>query len=154
MTDRGGRSWAWGVTGTYLIFAALTLTMVAIAFTQRTDLVTEDYYQREIDHQQHIERLARTQALPADVAWGFSHEQGHLVLRFPPHHFSDGPQGRVQLYRPDNAALDRDFAISLDASGRQRIAIDELTPGKWYVRIEWHADGEQYYSERELMIGA
>jgi len=76
------------------------------------------------------------------------------VLRFPPHHFSDGPQGRVQLYRPDNAALDRDFAISLDASGRQRIAIDELTPGKWYVRIEWHADGEQYYSERELMIGA
>jgi hypothetical protein len=151
---QGGRLWAWGITGAYLVFAGLTLTMVAIAVMQRTDLVSEDYYQREIDHQQHIDRRARTQALPAGVAWSFSHEGDDLVLRFPQDHFTDSPEGQVYLYRPDNATLDRDYPIALDAYGQQRIPLAELAFGRWHVRIEWHADGQQYFSERELQVGA
>ncbi|MDA0335824.1 MAG: FixH family protein [bacterium] len=149
----GGRSWAWGVTAAYLIFAGLTLTMVAIAVSQRTDLVSADYYQREIDYQQHIEGRARSQALPAGVAWSFRHEDGDLVLRFPPGHFADAPQGQVHLYRPDNASLDRHYTIALDGFGDQRIPLAELATGRWQVRIEWRAGGEQYYSERDLQVG-
>lgn len=150
----GGRSWAWGITGTYVAFAGMTLTMVFVAFSQNTDLVSEDYYQREIDHQQHMDRVARTQSLPNGVVWSFGHEEGALILHFPPGHFDDGPTGSVQLYRPDNASLDQTHDIGLDDSGHQRIALAGLVSGRWHILIEWQADGKHYFSERQLQVGA
>lgn len=151
--NTGGRRWAWGITGAYVVFAGMTLTMVGVAFSQRTDLVSPDYYQQEIDYQRHIDRLARTRSLPEGIAWTLAREEGVLVLKFPRGHFDDGPSGIVSLYRAADAALDQHHTIGLDESGRQRIAVAGLATGRWHIRIEWQADGQQYFSEGALTVG-
>lgn len=151
---RRGRSWAWGVIGAYSAFALLTLTMVGFAFSHRVDLVSDDYYQREIDHQRHIDRVERTSELPAGAQWSISHEEGSFLFQLPLVHFADDLQGRIHFYRPDNSTLDRTFGIELDASGSQRITSAGMPIGHWRIRIEWQAGGLGYYSERELNVGA
>ena len=151
--DRG-RSWAWGIIAGYVVFVALTLTMVGIAFSMRVDMVSDDYYQREMNHQQHIDRVTRTAALPEGVEWTVSHQNGVFVFHLPADHFGHDLAGQIHFYRPDNVDLDRAYDISLDRTGEQHIAADELAPGHWRIRIEWTAQGLDYYSERTLSFGA
>lgn len=154
-SDTGsGRPWAWGIAIAYGVFAVLTLVMVGFAYSMRVDLVSEDYYHREITHQDHIDRVARTQALPEGVEWTITHEGEQLLFHLPVSHFEGSLQGQILLYRPDNSTLDRTYGIDLDGEGLQRIASDDLPAGHWRIRIEWEADGVGYFSERELNVGA
>lgn len=150
--QRRGRPWVWGIVGGYSLFALLTLGMVAFAMSRSVDLVSEDYYQKGIAQQQHIERVARTTALAPGADWSILHVDGVFLFRLAPAHFDGVPEGRIQFYRPGDSSLDRQFRIALDAAGEQRVAAD-LAPGRWRVRIEWRADGLDYYSERDLSVG-
>ncbi|MBT3343087.1 MAG: hypothetical protein HN712_11175 [Gemmatimonadetes bacterium] len=149
---RRGRSWAWGIIGAYSSFAVLTLVMVGFAFSQRVDLVSDDYYQREIDHQQHIDRVTRTQELPDGVEWTVTHQDGDFLFELPKGHFNGDLQGQIHFYRPDNSTLDRTHGIHLDVQGQQRITAAGLPAGHWRIHIEWQVAGLDYYSERELNI--
>jgi hypothetical protein len=147
-----GRWWARGIVVAILFFAVGTLTMVGIALSTNTDLVSSDYYPRQIDYQQQIERLQRTQALPEGVAWSLDLDGEQVVLRFPPGHFADPPSGTIRFYRPDDASQDREVAIHLDGAGRQRIDGSLLSMGRWRVQIEWQAEGHEYYTEAGLHL--
>ncbi len=150
---RRGRSWAWGVIAAYSGFAVLTLVMVGFAFSQRVDLVSDDYYQREMNHQQHIDRVTRTQQLPEGIEWTIAQQEGDFLFTLPHEHFGDDLQGQIHFYRPDNSTLDRSHPIRLDAEGQQRITVAGLPAGHWRIQIQWQADGLGYFSERELSIG-
>lgn len=127
--------------------------MVGFAFSMRVDLVSEDYYQREIDHQQHIDRVERTLALPAGRQWKVTHLDNTFLFQLAIDHFGDDLQGQIHFYRPDNVTLDRAYDIRLDESGEQRIPAHEIAPGHWRIHIEWTAAGLEYFSERTLSIG-
>ena len=147
-----GRRWAWGIAATYGVFVVLTLTMVALAFTRDVHLVSEDYYEREIEHQKHIERVARTNALPEELRWTFASEAEGYVFRFPATSPEVKIAGRIHFYRPDDATLDRIVGIALDEEGRQRVAASLIAPGRWRVRIEWQSAGLDYYDEFRLLV--
>lgn len=151
-TAPSGRAWARGIVLAILVFACGTLGMVGIALSTSTDLVSADYYQREIDFQQQIDRQERTLALPEGVDWRLRLGENNLTLSFPLGHFGEAPSGIIRLYRPDDASLDHDVVIELDADGRQQIPMTGLAAGRWRVHIEWVADGQQYYSEARLHL--
>ena len=151
---RGGRRWARGIVAAYGVFALLTLTMVALAFSRDVHLVSEDYYEREIEHQRHIERVTRTNALPEGQQWTFTQDAEAYLFRFPTDRVKARIDGRIHFYRPDDAALDHLVDIALDEDGRQRVAASLLEPGRWRVRIEWQCAGLDYYDEFALTVKA
>ena len=149
---RKGRAWAWGITGLCLLFISTTLGFVAFSFSQRVDLVSPDYYQREIEHQRQIDKAARTATLPEGVGWKLVREGDWIVFSFPREQVKEEVRGVIHLYRPSDARLDREWPIELDPEGRQRLPLAELAAGFWRVKIDWRMGGEEYYSELAIKV--
>lgn len=135
-----------------MVFVVLVLSFVAFALAQEVELVSADYYQREIAHQQHIDSVRRAQALPAGMAWSVVKEGGQFVFAFPADKIEGPLRGIIHLYRPDNMRLDREYAIELDVQGRQGVAASDLATGVWRVKISWQQGVEGYYSELALRV--
>jgi len=149
---RTGRAWAWGIVGACALFIGAMLVFVAFSFSQRVDLVAPDYYQREIEHQQQIDRVTRTGALPEGVTWQLNQEGDQALFAFPREQVEGEVRGSIHLYRPADATLDRKWKIALDEQGRQRIPLASLKPGRWRVKIDWQLGQEEYYSEFALTV--
>ena len=153
MTTKGdGKAWAWGVIGACAVFICMILAFVFLAFSQRVDLVSKDYYREEIEHQRQIDRVARTGGLPRDVAWDLRQEEGALVCAFPLDRVEGEVAGTLHFYRPSDAELDRKWKIDLDEEGKQRLPLGEFEAGLWRVKIAWNLGSEEYYSEFSLMV--
>ena len=152
MSSGRGRGWPWGILAAYLLFMATTLGIVAFSFSQRVDLVSRDYYQREIDHQRQIDRVERTGALPGGIVWSMGWEGERVFFQFPQDQVEGKVEGIMHLYRPSNASLDRTLVIKLDANGRQSLAADELDSGLWRIKISWSLGAEEYYSEFAFVV--
>ena len=147
-----GRAWAWGIVGACVLFIGVMLGFVAFSFSQRVDLVSRDYYQREIEHQQQIDRVTRTGSLPAGIAWDLAQEGGQAVFAFPLERVEKPVRGSIHLYRPADASLDQKWKIALDGAGRQRVPLASLEPGRWRVKIDWKLGEKEYYSEFALTV--
>jgi hypothetical protein len=143
---RSGRSWAWGIAGTYLFFALATLGFVGFSLTQSTGLVSADYYSQAIQHQSRLDATLRAQALPDSLSWQIAVNDDRLLCRFP----RTGISGTLHLYRPADERLDRRFDIAL-SNGSQEIA--GLQQGHWQLKVQWHMDGKDYYYQQDLRIG-
>jgi len=144
--------WNWGtkIALTYGLFATGTLTMVAIAVSQRTDLVAPDYYERAVKHDERTTALANTAALD-DTFTMVSRDDQRLVVRWP--HLPDG--GAVVLYRPSNADADRTLTLAATTVGtgaEQVIPLADLPRGLWRIQVTWMSQGRAYYAEKDVII--
>jgi len=61
-------------------------------------------------------------------------------------------QGRIQLYRPSDARLDRDLPLALDVNGLQRLDAKRLHAGPWNIRVQWSVDGEEFFLSRSIVV--
>lgn len=113
------------------------------------DLVAADYYEQELRYQGQIDRLQNTQA-GAAVTVSFDAANRRIVISAPG---AANATGRVQLYRPSAANLDRQFEFEPDAKGVQRIETAGLLPGLWKVRVSWTAGGRDYYVDQKVVVG-
>lgn len=144
--------WNWGtkLALTYGCFAAGTLTMVGISLTQRTDLVTPDYYAQAVRHDDRTTALVNTAALGTTFTIASMEDDG-LLVTWP--HQPDS--GTVVLYRPSNADADRSLALAATSAGtgaQQRIALGDLQTGLWRIQITWTWQGRPYYAERDVVV--
>lgn len=145
-------TWNWGtkIAVTYGLFATGTLTMVGIAVSQRTDLVSPDYYARAVKHDERTTALANTAALGTTFTIS-SFGDERLVVRWP--HQPDA--GTLVLYRPSNADADRTLPLAATAAGagaEQQIPLDGLQRGLWRMQVTWMWQGRPYYAEQDVVV--
>lgn len=134
-------------------FAVMITTLVGFAIWtggHRHDLVSPNYYDEEINHQQRIDAtaLAKTDGLVPAIT--YDAQNRNVELRF-----TKTPaiaNGTITLYRPSEAALDRKIELKPDASGAQLIAASDLKSGLWRVKAEWTSSGKTYFAENSLMV--
>jgi hypothetical protein len=142
--------WPLALVFVFVIFIGWLVTFIVFSSRQRIDLVSPDYYARGIDHQRQIERETRTLATAHTVTVRHDAHTGTIILYYPD---TNGPsEGRLTLYRPSNADLDKTFALELDDSGEQIISASGLPGGLWKARMEWTLDGEEFYREETLVL--
>ncbi|MBZ0111810.1 MAG: FixH family protein [Thermoanaerobaculia bacterium] len=115
------------------------------AHRQAVDLVTEDYYQKEIAFQQQIERQQRTAQLEDRPEWVLDLESRTATLSFEASTIPD--RGELHLYRPSSSALDLTVPVALDSNSSQRVDLAELSPGLWIAQLTWTSGSEDYYHE-------
>ena len=144
--------WPLGIVLAFAVFIAGTATLVVLACSQRSDLVRADYYEQEILHQQQIDRLERTQRSAPDARVTYDRARARLEVSLPASQALRGPQGRIHLYRPSAANLDRYIPLDLDASGQQTLDATDLEPGLWRVRVSWSVDQEDFQLDQRLVV--
>lgn len=145
-------SWGKGLFILYGGFVLFILSLVAIASLQDIDLVEDDYYQKEMDYQNQIERDRRARLLPREVEMQYDPELQTLSIVFPMESLTSGTNGQIKLYRPSSAGLDVSFEVRPDTEGRQVIEVGQLTRGLWRVQFEWGEGNIEYYSQKTLII--
>jgi hypothetical protein len=142
--------WGWGIAIVYGLFALGTLGVVAFTMTQKIELVSPDYYAREVAYERQLDRIRQADAIEQQVACELSRNGRVIEVRLPAS--MSGACGTVTLYRPSSAAMDREIPLALDATGVQRIPTDRLAAGFWRVRLLWKAQDREYYREFMLQI--
>jgi nitrogen fixation protein FixH len=143
--------WPVGILLSFGLFFAATICLVVVACSHRMDLVSPDYYEREIRFQEHIDRAQRG-AAPASkpiVSYDLATRSISVSLKASS---PNNLKGRIELYRPSAAALDRHFELQLTADGTQSLDAAHLTPGLWKVRLTWTVADQEFFAEQDVIV--
>ena len=74
-------NWGYKILVVYIVFVLAILFMVFKSSMQKTDLVTTDYYAKELKYQQKIDEIKRADALSAPVKYEI--KDNELIIVFP-----------------------------------------------------------------------
>lgn len=142
-------NWGYKIVAVYVMFVAGMVYLAYKSSTQNTDLVTEDYYAKELIYQQRIDQSKRTSALSAPVEINWANNE--LVIRFPKDFASKKISGDATLYCPSDEKKDmnQQFALS---DGVVSMKVPANYHGLHYVKLYWKADGIDYYYEKQIFI--
>lgn len=162
-SNAAGRRWAAGVIVIYTMFALGTLGVVAFTMTQKVDLVSENYYKREVEFQQRIDAANRAASAQDVPQWRVVRGASGAILEisFPPsmlaalsrQNSGEGSiSGTITLFRHSALGEDATTPFAPDANGLQRIDLSRLRGGLWNVQMEWQAGGQNYYKESDIHL--
>jgi len=143
--------WNWGhaIAAVYVTFALATSAFVTFAMRRSVDLVRADYYDASLRQDERLQAIDNAGRLGAEA--GIAADGRSIAVALPPSQRASA-RGSITLYRPSNASADRRVDLSIDAAGRQRIAMQDALPGLWLVQLAWTADGRDFYLERAVTL--
>ncbi len=105
------------------------------------DLVTEEYYKKELAFQKEIDAEKNGKALKNNVI--VKKVPDGLVIIFPEDKNYRDITGVISLYRPSNKKLD--FEIPIDLSNSEYIiSNNNLIEGRWNIIIDWKYENTSY----------
>jgi hypothetical protein len=143
--------WPLGIIAAFVLFISGTVGLIVFAASQKTELVSEDYYEQELRYQQHLESLERANRLAAPVFVNFDATADRIEIRLPRQEPAPA-SGRIELYRPSAGGLDRHPDFKPDPTGRQFLDARELRSGLWRVRVTWMAGGQEFCVDRKIVV--
>ncbi|GAA4054742.1 hypothetical protein GCM10022409_47290 [Hymenobacter glaciei] len=144
--------WPYAIIAVFVLFAAYIGSMVYQAMQTDVNLVSADYYQQELAHQQRMDAVARTAALPAPVQVRHEPASHRLTLELPAALAGQAVQGQVHFFRPSDKALDFTLPLQPAANRRQVINTSKMAPGLWRVQLDFTAGGQAYFLEQDLTL--
>ncbi|MES2519944.1 MAG: FixH family protein [Bacteroidota bacterium] len=139
-------NWGKSIVLSFVVFASFIGTMAYKMATAKVDLVRTNYYQKEIEFQQQINRVHNSTALKSNKAMTYSPETQVLRIGFP----ATVSKGEVTFFRPSDKGLD--FTIPIQKISLFNYSTEKLTKGYWKVQATWTDGIREYYLEDELTI--
>lgn len=143
-------NWGVGITIFIVVFTLISFWFIHFAFNQDVNLVRDDYYEEEIQHQEKIDEIKRTNNL--EIPLKISLVKKEIVLNFPSISKGKNIGGKILLYRPADRNLDTTIPIKVDTSLTQIINTNSILPGLWKVQVKWSIDSTTYFNEKILML--
>ncbi|WP_010135348.1 FixH family protein [Ochrovirga pacifica] len=143
-------NWGTYIVITFIVFISFILYFVVKTFTQKQydyDLVTESYYEEELNFQQTIDYAKNTKELFEKVQ--LLQEGTTWVAKFPKQ-LKGHVVGEIQFYRPSNDLLD---FVTKANNYRVEIPSTSLVPGRWNAIITWYYSQEpemKFYQKEEF----
>ena len=142
-------NWGTKILIVYVVFISGILFMVFKSSTQKTDLVTTDYYAKELKYQDKINEMNRVQALSTPVE--FVIKDNALIIRFPKDFAGKKLTGEAVLYCPsdENKDLKNNFSVQDEPV---KIIIPATNKGLHELHLSWQDGGITYYFEKKIFI--
>lgn len=142
-------NWGYKVLIVYSAFVLGILFLVFKSASEKTDLVTSDYYAQELKYQERIDESKRTNVLSA--APEITLRAGQLEIHFPKEFAQKKIEGSVLLYCPADENKDIKQAFSLQNTSLL-MTIPPANKGLYELHISWETEGVKYYFEKKIMI--
>ncbi|HYE73638.1 MAG TPA: FixH family protein, partial [Blastocatellia bacterium] len=95
--------WGWGIAAVYTAFALGTIGMVVLTRQHRVELVSKDYYAKEVAYEKQINRERETQVIDDHVNCAVTEDGKFIKLKLPV--MQGAVRGTLMLYRPSNSDL-------------------------------------------------
>ncbi|MFC4269556.1 FixH family protein [Polaribacter marinivivus] len=144
-------NWGTGIVVTIIAFIAFIMYFVITMSTDNTyshDLVTDKYYQEELNYQQEIDAEKNANRLKEKVT--IEKNSKGLKIEFPKSFTPRNIEGKVFLYRPSNKQLDFEIPISISKS-YLLVPEQRLVDGRWNMKIFWKHKNTNYLIKKELV---
>lgn len=140
-------NWGHGIALFFGVFVVCMVSLVVVCMRQDDlHLVTQDYYQEEIQYQQQIDKMANARGLDYNI-FIFDAKVKTLALNLP-----QGAVGTLHLFRPSDARLDQKFPVNLGSEKKFFLDLKNLKPGYWKMLLTWEEGGKSYYKEQKINI--
>ncbi|MFN8286201.1 MAG: FixH family protein [Chitinophagales bacterium] len=143
-------NWGWGIALVYTVFVGFMLFMVMLTNKQTVDLVTPDYYAKELKYQDQLNKMNNANALGEPLTCTVDARK--VNVQFPQKMNGKKIKADILFYRPSNSSADFTVSCTPDASGNCLIQSDKFETGLYKMQVEWSADGVAYYNEKEINI--
>jgi hypothetical protein len=141
-------SWGTKIAALYIGFVLLIITMVFMSMNQKIDLVSNDYYQKELEFQTKINEMNNANSLSERITYTF--EDG-ITIHFPSVFKDKIVQGEIYFFRPSDASSDYKIKIELNDL-KQVIDSENLSKGMYKMRISWSSGETDYFTEETIII--
>ncbi len=142
--------WPLGIIAAFVLLISGLAVVVVIAETHRDTLVSENYYEQELNYQSQIDAAAR--AKEAGATLRFDAATGKLVITVPAQQLAQNFSGKIAFSRADSPKLDREFLLEPKRDGTQNLSVSEFTAGSWQARVTWNAAGKAYLLEEKIAV--
>ncbi len=146
------RTWGIGIAVFYSLFVVVTLGLVFYATLQKFDLVAENYYEDGVRYQDRIDQKRLAESAEYKLEIKYDRANRAVNLQFPENLATDSISGKVVLFRPSNASLDRHWELQVDTDGSQRLDLKGASKGVWKVMVYWKAGSTDLYSEKSIYV--
>lgn len=143
-------NWAKGIVIAIVCFVGFIMYFVVSMSTDKKfshDLVTEKYYEKELNYQQVINATKNAKSLGEDIIVKKVAEG--LEIQIPKEFEKKKVDGKVFLYRPSNKQLD--FEIPISITNNYLLVPDKrLLGGRWNISISLKYNNKSYYFSKEI----
>jgi hypothetical protein len=142
-------NWGYKILCVYVVFVAGISFLVYKSSSQKMDLVTTDYYAKELKYQQRIDETSRGNSLSGPVKYSVKNDGVDILL---PGEFSGKTvSGDMVLYCP--ADEDKDVKQHFSTQGTAiSLPVHGIKKGYYNLQLSWQADGVSYYFEAKVHI--
>jgi len=122
--------------------------MVYKCTQQKTEMVTADYYEKELKYQEVIDGIQNANNL--GMAMKLEQQDATVMLTMPAEAL--GATGSVDFYRPSDASKDFTVSLGTNAGGMQLFDRAKFVTGLYKVKVNWEKEGRKFYAEQSLVI--
>lgn len=138
-------NWGYRIAIGFTTFCLITIGVTVYLMMQKVDIVTDNYYEKELKYQEQLDKVARTRALKETME--ITNTGKELVIKFP--NVPDKNQNKdfISLYRPSDNTKDVKIPVLTDSSRTQIVSVERIARGYWKVQINWASGGSEYYYE-------
>lgn len=143
-------NWGTGITLFYVIFMFAMIYMVYQSTQVERNLVVENYYEKDLQYQLHLDKLKNSSTLKNDLGIFQNKEEKYLRFAFPKELAEI--KGDILFYRPSDNSKDFDTKIKIDSAHELRISTATLQSGIWKVKVNWEGNEIPYYKEATIQI--
>lgn len=145
-------NWGNRLTLVILVFMAIMAVMVVYSFRQDLNMVTDNYYEKDLKYQEQMDKIQNTKMLIEKPRVQYRSADKILTVQFPENLLHHPISGEIHLFRPSDYKMDKSYKIELDDRGVQFINTAELLIGEWTVKLSWNDGHQSYYDEIEVFI--
>lgn len=143
-------NWGHKIAVLYIGFVILILSFVFRSMNQTVDLVSKDYYEKELKYQSKIEQMKNLNELGEDISTIQNHDE--IIITFPKSQLNQMVSGSIHLYNPSDSKKDFAVEIKTDENKKQVISKALINKGYYKMQIEWKANQKEFYSENKLVV--
>ncbi|MGD9900110.1 MAG: FixH family protein [Calditrichaceae bacterium] len=144
--------WPTGIIIVFSGFVMFFLGYLIFSTSQNVDLVSKDYYTREIDYQRQIDRMKRTKPFASMIKINMDKNEKVISLVFPEFFQPGSVKGTIHMFRPSDAGRDRTIKLSLNHEREQSFPVESLTGGFWKIKLDWSYEGVEYFFEKSVVV--
>ncbi|UJH68484.1 FixH family protein [Allomuricauda sp. SCSIO 65647] len=143
-------NWGTAIVLAFIGFIAFIMYFVirmSIDDRANHDLVTDEYYKKELAYQEEIDQ--ENEAVRMDAVLEIEKTTDGFLVRFPEQFDPKDITGKVSLYRPSNRHLDFNFPISL-SNTHLLIPDNRLLDGRWDIAVQWKHKNKSFLHKEKL----
>ena len=143
-------NWGHGILIAIIIMVLAILTLVFKITHEKIELVTEDYYPKELKYEEEIQKRKSTEELKDKLVV----EVGDSIRISFPKDFSEPAlvKGEIWFYKASNMSDDLKDRINLKDGLVLSYPLSKFSSGKYDVIIDWKYREKSYYYKESVFI--